>query len=68
MIRNEPGAPLTPVQSGIAACLLEAMTDKEIARAIGLQPGTVEEHIARMRIKLQARNRVELALKLQRMA
>jgi len=58
---------LTPEQSAVAACLLDAMTDKEIIRATGLGERLVKETNVRLRRKFQARNRVDLALKLQAM-
>ena len=58
---------LSMTQQAIAACLLEAMTDMEIAEAIGINSEkSVSSHIARMRDKLQARNRTHLALILDR--
>lgn len=61
-------AMLTPHQSGVAACILEAMSNKEIARAMGNTEASSEQNVARLMRKLQARNRVDLALKLDRMA
>jgi len=57
---------LTPEQSAVAACLLDAMTDKEIIRATGLGERLVKETNVRLRRKFQARNRVALALALQK--
>jgi len=57
---------LTLKQGAIAACLLDAMTDKEIVRATGMGLRSVEEINARLRRKFQARNRVALALALQK--
>lgn len=58
---------LSPTQQAIAACLLDAMTDMEIADAVGIcSEKSVSSHILRMRDKLQARNRTHLALILDR--
>lgn len=65
---SEPPAPLTPHQSGVAACILDAMSNKEIARAMGITEGQAEVHVSNTMYRLQARNRVDLALKLARMA
>lgn len=60
---------LTPRESALAACLLDALTDKEIARAMGwTHPGTAERAIYDLRQKFEARNRVALALKLKELA
>lgn len=61
-------APLTPHQSGVAACILEAMSNKEIARAMGNTEAASEQTVTLLMRKLQARNRVDLALKLERIA
>ncbi len=56
---------LTPYQSAVAACVLDAMENKEIARAIGGRTlRSVEDTVSRLRRKLRARNRVALALAL----
>lgn len=68
--RQSIGAPLplTVHQSGVAACILDAMSNKEISRAMGHTEGQTEVHVSNMMARLQARNRVDLALKLDRMA
>lgn len=60
--------PLTPHQSGVAACILDAMSNKEIAQAMGISEKQTEVHVSNILYRLQARNRVDLALKLQSMA
>jgi len=58
---------LSPTQQAIAACLIDAMTNMEIADAIGINSEkSVASHLERMRDKLQARNRTHLALILDR--
>lgn len=58
---------LSPTQQAIAACLVDAMTNMEIADAVGINSEkSVASHIERMRDKLQARNRTHLALILDR--
>jgi DNA-binding CsgD family transcriptional regulator len=58
--------PLTPVQTGIAACVLDALTNAEIAAAMGRTRPTVERHLEALMRKFGARNRVQLALILER--
>lgn len=41
--------------------LVLGMSDKEIARSIGVQPVTVRSHVASLRRKLGAQNRAQLA-------
>jgi len=58
---------LSSTQQAIAACLLDALTNWEIAEAIGINSEkSVASQIERMRDKLQARNRTHLALILDR--
>lgn len=60
---------LSPTQRAIAACLVDAMTNMEIADAVGIgSEKSVASHLERMRDKLQARNRTHLALILDRQA
>ena len=58
--------PLTPVQSGVAACVLDALTNTEIAAAMGRKRPTVERHLEVLMRHFGARNRVQLALILER--
>jgi len=56
-------AALTPRQRQcIDAMRLGHCTNKEIARAVGLQPDTVDEHLTVARRVLGVRHRMELAL------
>ncbi len=58
--------PLTPTQSGVAACVLDALTNTEIAAAMGRKRPTVERHLEALMRRFGARNRVQLALILER--
>ena len=60
--------PLTLHQCGVAACILEAMTNKEIARAMGHHEVTAESHVRALMERFEARNRVHLAIILDRIA
>lgn len=61
--------PLSPRESAIAACVIDAMTDKEIAKAIPMHQKSVELSIQRIKLKIGgARNRVELAMKLKELS
>lgn len=44
------------------------MSNKEIAQAMGISEKQTEVHVSNILYRLQARNRVDLALKLQSMA
>ena len=48
--------PLTLRHRGIAACLLDGLSDKEIALATGCALKTVEHHLREMRLRLNARS------------
>jgi DNA-binding NarL/FixJ family response regulator len=58
--------PMTLGQTGAAACLLDAMENKEMARALGVSRGTTDRYVAQLARRYGARNRVALALALQR--
>lgn len=60
-------ADLTVRQSGVAACVLDAMDDEEAAKALGLCPVTVTAIVSRLQARTRTRNRVALALALERM-
>ncbi len=49
-----------PTRSAVAACLLDGMSQKEIARAIGRSVSRVEEHVRALRVEFGARNCVQL--------
>lgn len=54
-------------ERAICACILDALSDKEIARAVPMNKKCVEQAVQRIKRKVGgARNRVELALKLQK--
>jgi hypothetical protein len=55
----------TPADSAIAACLLMAMSDKQIVAATGLTRGAVIKRIQVMRRNTGTPNRVGLALALR---
>lgn len=57
----------TDRQSGVAACILDALTEKETARAMGITSSSVRTDRNRLRNKVGAKSIVELALKLERM-
>lgn len=56
------------VDSGIAALLLEALSNKQIQAATGVPKTTICNRLAAMSQRCGARNRVGLALALQREA
>ena len=66
--RERQQAKALPIDAGIAACLLDAMTTKESARALGVCLDWVEKREQSMRKRYGARNRVALAMALQREA
>ena len=69
-IAHVPRTPrLTALESAVAACLLDGMGNKGIARAVLDGVGTVksiENHVHRLRVKYGAMNRTHLALLLER--
>jgi len=58
--------PMTLGQTGAAACLLDALEGKEMARALGVSRWTVDRYVAQLSRRYGARNRVALALALER--
>lgn len=56
------------IRSGVAACLLDALSDIEAAQALDLPVQTVRRVIRELCEHWQARNRVDLAIKLDRIA
>lgn len=54
------------VTSGVAACVLDAMGDDEAAEALGVDVDDVKAAVRRLASSYHARNRVALALALQR--
>jgi len=48
---------LTPRQTEAMDFIAQGLTDKEIARKMGISPDSVKRHVGRARSKLGARNR-----------
>lgn len=59
---------LTLIQSGTAACILDALSNKEIARAMDCSVLAATRRVEFLMHLLDARNRVHLALILKDMA
>jgi DNA-binding NarL/FixJ family response regulator len=59
---------LTPRESAVLRLLREGLTNKQIARALGLREPTVKVHVHNVLLKLGATNRTQLALLAGRMA
>lgn len=57
-----PAPVLTPRQQAILALLAEGRSNKAIARALGLSPHTVRNHLSALFRLLGARNRAEAVL------
>lgn len=55
-------------ESGVAACVIDGLTVKQTARACSLHPNTVAKIERRMRFRMGAQSRLDLALKLDRIA
>lgn len=54
-------------RSGVAACVLDGLTDAETAAAMGLHRHTVERDVRELQRRHEARNRVALAVRLERL-
>ena len=50
---------LTPRESEVLPLLAQGFSNKEIARNLGVSPDTVKDHLARLYVKLEARDRTE---------
>ena len=59
---------MTARRREVAALVLQALTDREIASRLGIADKTAERHTMQLRALYGARNRVALALALQREA
>jgi len=59
---------MSDIRMGLSACLLDALTDAESAAALGVSIATVRRAVRELCAHWGARNRVELALKLDRIA
>ncbi len=57
--------PLSKRQQEVADLLATGMSNKQIARRIGLAEGTVKFHVMRVFERVGANNRTEAALKLR---
>jgi DNA-binding CsgD family transcriptional regulator len=57
-----PASKLTQRERECVALLRQGMTDAEIAKTMGIAPGTVRDYIDQARAKLGARNRTQLAV------
>ena len=55
---------LSERQRHVGLLLIEGHTDKEIAQVLGVEPVTVKRHMMGIRARLEARNRVDAAVKL----
>jgi DNA-binding NarL/FixJ family response regulator len=56
------------IRSGVSACVLDALTDHEAAQALDMPIQTVRRVVRELCEHWQARNRVDLALKLASVA
>ncbi|CAB4159793.1 hypothetical protein UFOVP726_21 [uncultured Caudovirales phage] len=66
-MNSAQSAALEARRSGVAACVLDAMTDAETAEALGVHRHTVERDVRELQRRHEARNRVALALALDRL-
>ena len=55
---------LTPREQTLIPLLIQGMTDKEIARELGLLDSSVRTYVVMLRKKFGVNNRTKLALKL----
>ena len=60
--RTEPVEPLTNREEDVLAAVARGMTNAEVADALFVSLSTVKTHLASLMGKLEARNRVELAI------
>lgn len=56
-----PPAGLTPREIDCIKLIVEGLSDAAAAEVLGIKSSTVHEHVERAKMKLQARNRAELA-------
>jgi len=56
------GAPLSPRELEITACICRGLSNKEIARALAIEIGTVKFHVHRILRKLGTKNRTSAAM------
>jgi DNA-binding NarL/FixJ family response regulator len=66
-VAQTPGAPigeaLTPREAEVLGLLAEGLSNKQIARDLGLSLKTVQNHVSRILDKLQAADRTQAALR-----
>jgi DNA-binding NarL/FixJ family response regulator len=55
-------APLTPAEARVLALVVQGKTNKEIARELGIELGTVKAHLEHLLSKCNVNNRTELAV------
>ena len=65
MTSPDPTA-LSPRERECAKLVRDGLTDKQIALDLGISHRTVEIHVAKAKVKLQCRNRVRLAIVVDR--
>ncbi|WP_370418750.1 response regulator [Streptomyces sp. QH1-20] len=58
---RQPSEPLTEREADVVRCLARGATNAEIAAELFVSLSTVKTHLANVQIKLDARNRVEIA-------
>jgi DNA-binding NarL/FixJ family response regulator len=61
------GLPLTPREQQVWAMVAQGLMNKEIAKGMGIQEGTVKQHVWAAMAKLECRSRTELALKYEKL-
>ena len=68
LVEPPPGTPgLSPREQAVARLLCEGLSDKEIAARLGIQPGTVKDHVKRLLRKSGSANRTRFALTFRQM-
>ena len=55
-------APITAQERRVLGLIAEALTNKEIAVALGISPATVKRHLENILRKLELKNRVDAAI------
>lgn len=60
--RPDDLARLTPREREVLACVARGLTNKEIARALDIGPGTVKTHVEKLIAKLGAADRTQAAV------
>lgn len=60
--RRDPAANLSPREQQLVQCLLEAKSNKEIARTLNLSEKTVKHYMTNLMNKLKVRSRLEVVL------